>query len=60
MTTELLMLRSIEKGLSLRDWEIMTPGMIVDYIITYNNDRLDQEEMDDEYRPATQSDYDRF
>jgi len=60
MTTELLMIRALERGLSLRDFEDMTPGMIVDYIITYNNDRLDQEDMEDEYRPATQADYDRF
>ena len=37
LTTELVMLKAFERGLTLRDFEIMTFGMIIDYIITYNN-----------------------
>lgn len=60
MTTELLVLRALERGLTLRDFEDMTPGMIVDYIITYNNDRLSEDEREDKIRMATQADFDRF
>lgn len=54
------MLRSIERGLPLSEWENMTTGMILGLIITYNNEHLDDEEKEDETRVATQSDYDRF
>lgn len=57
---ELLILRALERGLSLRDFEWMTPGMIIDFIITYNNDRLDEDELEDDVRQATQADYNRF
>lgn len=60
MTVELLMVRALERGLTLRDFDVMTPGMIIDYIITYNNDRLDDEDREDEVRMAGQKDFDRF
>ena len=60
MTLELLILRALERGLSLRDFEWMTPGMIIDFIITYNNDHLDEDELEDDVRQATQADYNRF
>lgn len=60
MTLELLILRALERGLSLQDFQVMTPGMIIDFIITYNNERLSDEEREDEVREATQADYDRF
>lgn len=59
-TLELLMLRAFERGLSLREFEEMTPGMIIDYIITYNNDRLNDDETEDSIREAGQEDFDRF
>lgn len=58
LTTELLMLRSIERGIPLSDWEIMTVGMIVGYIYEFDNERLDEE--DKEAREAGQADFDRF
>ena len=56
----MLMLRAIERGLSLRDFEEMTPGMIIGYIVTFNNEHLDDDEKKDEVRMATQSDFDRW
>jgi len=54
------MVRALERGLTLTDFENMTAGMILDYIITYNNLNLDEEEKQDEVRMATQADYDAF
>lgn len=54
------MLRAMERGLSLNDFKIMTIGMIIDYIISYNNEHLDDDKKEDEVRIATQSDFDRF
>jgi hypothetical protein len=50
------MLRAIDAGLTLRDFELLTTGMILDFIITTSNDRGEN----DEAREATQADYDRF
>ena len=55
------MLRALERGLTLRDFEDLTLGMILDFIITYNNEKLDsKDEGEDEVRIATQADFDRF
>lgn len=54
------MLRAIERGLSLRDFEELTVGMILDLIITFNNENLKDEDMEDEVRIANQSDFDRW
>jgi len=65
MTTELLVVRALERGLTLRDFEILTPGMIFGYIITWNNANLDKEEIESAAKGgkvhiATQADFDRF
>lgn len=52
------MLRAIERGLSLRDFEYLTVTQIMDYIITYNNEN--SEDSEDSERIATQSDFDSF
>jgi len=54
------MLRAIERGLTLHDFENLTFGMITGYIITYNNEKLSDNEQDDSIIKAEQSDYDRF
>lgn len=54
------MLRARERGLSLSDFEQMTPGMIIGYIITYNNENMSEDEKEDTIRVATQADFDRF
>lgn len=53
------MLGAIERGLSLNDFENMTVGMITDYVITYNNERIDDED-EESVRVATQADFDRW
>ena len=60
MTTELVMLRALERGLTLRDFEYLTLGMIIGFITTYNNEHLDDNEKEDTVRQATQVDFDRF
>lgn len=60
MTTELVMLRAIERGLTLRDFEDLTLGMIIGFITTYNNERLGEDEKEDSVRMATQADMDCF
>ena len=60
LTTELVMLRALERGLTLRDFEDLTFGMITGYIIAYNNERLDGDDKEDNVRTAVQADFDRF
>ena len=54
------MLRALERGLTLRDFEHLTLGMIIGFITTYNNEHLDDNEKEDTVRQATQVDFDRF
>lgn len=59
------MIRALEKGLTLRDFEDLTLGMLLDYIITYNNEHFSDDENDtlgktSGTRMATQADFDRF
>lgn len=49
---------AIARGLSLSDFEKMTIGQIVDYVITYNE--IHSEEKEPEERQANQSDFDNF
>jgi hypothetical protein len=56
----LLILRAIERGLTLRDFEDLTLGMIIGFIVTYNNERLEEDEKEDGVRMATQADFDRW
>jgi len=54
------MLRAIERGLTLADFEHLTPGMIMGYVVTYNNERLTDDEKQENTTIATQADFDRF
>jgi len=54
------MLRALERGLTLRDFEDLTFGMILGFITTYNNEHLDDDEREDTVRMASQADYDRW
>jgi len=54
------MLRALERGLTLRDFEDLTFGMILGFITTYNNERLGDDEKEDSVRMATQADFDRW
>ena len=54
------MLRALERGLTLADFEDLTLGMIIGFITTYNNERLGEDEKEDSVRMATQADFDKF
>ena len=55
MTTPLLMLRCVQLGLSIRDMDLLTIGMITDMATELSNDDSDEwQEL------ATQEDFDRF
>lgn len=54
------MFRALERGLTLQDWEILTPGMIIGYIVTHNNERLDDDDKGGTIRAADQADFDKF
>ena len=54
ITTALLMLRALKLGISLRDMELVTIGMINEMYAEAANDSLDWPEL------ATQEDMDRF
>lgn len=60
MTTELVMLRAIERGLPLSEFENMTFGMITDFVVSYNNDHLKEEEKESGVVMARQADFDRY
>lgn len=53
------MVGAIKRGLTLKDFEVMTIGMIMDYIITYNNIHH-QDDEEEAIREATQADFDAF
>lgn len=54
MTTALFLLRCLQIGLSLRDLELVTAGMVVDMATERSNDEAEWDEL------ATQEDFDRF
>jgi len=51
------MVSALSRGLSLSDFENLTIGMIIDFIITHDNMHDDDEETEKE---AGQSDFDNF
>ena len=54
MTTPLFLLRCLQIGLSLRDLDLVTEGMVIDMATERAND---EEEWDEK---PTQEDFDRF
>ena len=56
MTTPLFLLRCVELGISVRDLELLTIGLILDMWTEKDNDSAGYEEV----RPATQEDFDLF
>ncbi len=53
------MVRALERGISLSDFNDLTIGMLTDYITTYNN-IYNTESKEGEARAATQEDFDNF
>lgn len=63
MTTETLILMAIKRGLLLSDFEMMTVGMITDFLIECINDQDNENngyDSEETTREATQFDIDRF
>jgi len=58
LSTELLIVRALERGITLSDFDNLTIGMIMDILITFNNENYSEDETD--IRDAGQSDYDNW
>ena len=58
MSTDLLIIRALERGITLSDFDNLTIGMIMDILITFNNENMTDEV--DDTRDATQEDYDNW
>lgn len=54
MTTPLFLLRCLQVGLSLRDLDLLTVGMVNDIFVENMNDDYEYKEV------ASQDDFDRF
>jgi hypothetical protein len=50
----------VERGFSLSDFNMLTPGMIFDILITSSNENLKEEDKEDVVKKATQRDFDNF
>ena len=53
-TTPLLLLSTVELGLSISDWSLLTIGLVNDMFTEKNNDEYRYKEL------ATQEDFDKF
>lgn len=56
----MIMAGAISRGLTLRDFETMTIGQIVDYCKTYNEINKPADERAKDTKIASQKDFDRF
>ena len=54
------MVGALQRGLTLQDFEILTVGMLVDYICTYNDAYGSKHVEQVRVRTASQQDYDHF
>ena len=54
MTTPLFLLRCVQLGLSIRDLDLLTIGMVNDMFVESRNDDYNYQTL------ATQNDFDRF
>lgn len=54
------MAAAIDRGLTIADFKELDIGDIIDYIITYNNQREEVEEDKENIKIATQDDFDKF
>ena len=60
MTTALFLLRCVEIGISIRDLDLLTIGMVLDIFVEKGNDSVEENRSIDSVRIAQQSDFDRF
>lgn len=55
------MAAAIDRGLTIADFKELDIGDIIDYIISWNNQKYDSEKEDKEnIKVATQDDFDKF
>ena len=59
MTTPLFLLRCLEAGISIRDLDLLTIGMVLDIWTEKGNDEVKYKTVDS-VRMAGQEDFDRF
>lgn len=59
MTTPLFLLRCLEAGISIRDLDLLTIGMVLDIWTEKGNDSVKYETLDS-VRMADQKDFDAF
>ena len=60
MTTPLFLLRCVEVGISIRDLDLLTIGMVLDIWTEKANDSVKYKASGGTVREATQKDFDRF
>ncbi|HHX60617.1 MAG TPA: hypothetical protein GX707_07880 [Epulopiscium sp.] len=60
MTTEMLMTHAISRGLTLRDFNVLSIGMILDYITQYDGLRGDKSKDEGILEQATQEHFNSF
>ena len=60
MTTEMLMTHAISRGLVLRDFNVLSIGMILEYMTEYDNLRGAKSEGEEEIKQATQEHFSSF
>ena len=60
MTTALFLLRCVELGISIRDLDLLTIGMVLDIWVEKGNDSVEENSDGGSVRMAQQSDFDAF
>ena len=60
MTTALFLLRCVEVGISIRDLDLLTIGMVLDIFVEKGNDIAEENSNTGSVRMAQQSDFDNF
>ena len=60
MTTALFLLRCMEVGISIRDLDLLTIGMVLDIWVEKGNDSAEETSYTGSVRLAQQSDFDAF
>ncbi len=60
MTTPLFLLRCVDVGISIRDLDLLTIGMVLDIWTEKANDSVKYQSVGGTVREATQKDFDSF
>ena len=60
MTTALFLLRCVELGISIRDLDLRTIGMVIDLMVEKGNDGAEENSSNGSVIAASQADFDAF